>query len=462
MNNKILFVLLFILLLLATLTLPSCARRYDVRFELDGGIMPREDGKGWRLGDEYILPTPTKSGYEFEGWYLTEDFYGDPVESIILGDSESVTLYAKFVKLIKITYETAGGLTLNPTQVRQDEIIELAESSLDGYIFDGWYTDSSYKNKVTHLICPSNDLTLYAKYHGKYSVTYDTCGGENHYLNPDYYESNMGALLFAPERVGYKFLGWYNKATDEKISFIPLGHEGNLSLIAKWQVNTYSIEWVLNGGSVDVKLKNSYVYGVGLGDGGIPEAYREGSIFLGWYSITGEGESLIEAIDSETVGDLRVEAKFYTNDPRVLTDLFSLSAQTKEIEAEQLYENAYHIEIPEELIPFAEAGILGINIDACFTVGLRTQNNRGATLSAYLLLDGESHFVCSNTVKGGGNLEYGSWEYSTSSKFNSITVDPDGIYIGCIYYLSSEVAGDSTTDLIATCDSVSYSFYIIE
>lgn len=463
MFKKIFSIFLAVLALLAALAFTSCARQYDVRFELNGGSLPKEDGNSYHIGDEYILPTPTKSGHEFDGWYLTEDFSGDPVVSIILGESEAVTLYAKFVRLIKITYQTEGGVTSNPTLVRQDEIVELSGAVLDGMIFEGWYTESEYKNRIKSLICPTRDLTLYAKYYGRYSITYDLCGGKNHHLNPDYYDSDRGALLFDPERPGYEFLGWYNDATDERFSHLPVGNKGDLRLVAKWKPIAYSIEWELNGGSVDIKLDKSYVYGVGLGDAPLPEATREGSIFLGWYNVIGEGEELIEAIDGETKGDLILEARFYTNDKRVVTELFPLNVSTKEVEGTQISQNGYLIEIPEELRPFADAGILGININACFTVGLRTQGNGTATLSVSFFADGEGHFLCSETVKGGGYAEYGSWSYSMSSTYHSITVRGGGVYVGYGYYFSSNrESADAVSDLIAICDSVSYSFYLIK
>ena len=462
MFSKNLSIFLALLTIFLVLTLSSCRRSFDVTFELSGGVMPEDDGSSFSIGDEYILPTPTKPNHEFDGWYLTKDFSGEPITSIILGESENLTLYAKFVRLVKVTYKTEGGVTTNPTLVRQDEIVELSDATHDCLTFEGWYTEKEYKNRLTKLIYPTNDLTLYAKYLSRYSIAYDTAGGVNNQLNPEAYDSENGALLFAPEREGYEFLGWYNLLTDERVSFIYVGMSGDFSLIAKWKPIIYSIEWELNGGSADTKLAKTYTHGVGI-DGRLPEVAREGSIFLGWYNIEGGKDERIEFIDENTRGDLSLEARFYTNDKIVVKDLFSLTTSTKAVEAEQVSIDGHHIEIPEELRPLAEAGVLVVRLSACFSIGIRTQGSGSATLSVFFFAGEVGHSVLSKTAKGGGNGKYGRWSYSTASVSVSLPANSDGLHIGYGYYLTSgKESADATTDIVAICDSVSYSFYIIK
>jgi len=46
------------------------------------------------LTDTFYLETPTRTGYEFTGWYLNEDCTGEVVDKIEKGTSEDITLYA--------------------------------------------------------------------------------------------------------------------------------------------------------------------------------------------------------------------------------------------------------------------------------------------------------------------------------------------------------------------------------
>lgn len=80
-KKKSLRTLLFVIAAAGCLGAAACAKeKLTLSFAVNGGadIAAAEVKKG----EEYSLPTPTREGYEFEGWYATEDFSGDPVEKI--------------------------------------------------------------------------------------------------------------------------------------------------------------------------------------------------------------------------------------------------------------------------------------------------------------------------------------------------------------------------------------------
>ena len=70
--------------------------------------------------------------------------------------------------IYNITYVLDGGTNANsnPTAYTAEmKTIELRDASKEGYNFEGWYTDSSYKQKVTEIPEGSiGDITLYAKW----------------------------------------------------------------------------------------------------------------------------------------------------------------------------------------------------------------------------------------------------------------------------------------------------------
>jgi len=60
------------------------------------------------------LPTPTKSGYTFLGWYYDSDFTNEAFADDPLTDD--VTLYAKWeLTTYTITYNTNGGSSVSQT-----------------------------------------------------------------------------------------------------------------------------------------------------------------------------------------------------------------------------------------------------------------------------------------------------------------------------------------------------------
>jgi len=47
---------------------------YIVTYDLDGGVMEETETRVW-VGSEYSLPSPTKNGYAFAGWYLDGKYF---------------------------------------------------------------------------------------------------------------------------------------------------------------------------------------------------------------------------------------------------------------------------------------------------------------------------------------------------------------------------------------------------
>lgn len=114
-KKKSLRTFLFVLAAAGCLGAASCAKdKITFSFAVNGGaeIAAAEVKKG----EEYSLPVPTREGYEFEGWYTTEDLSGDPVEKI--GDAqENLTFYAKWAKVYTVTLNLNGG-TLSVTSFK--------------------------------------------------------------------------------------------------------------------------------------------------------------------------------------------------------------------------------------------------------------------------------------------------------------------------------------------------------
>lgn len=192
----------------------------------------------WHYPIEYgetitALAHPEKSGYDFDGWYsdvaLTQawDFETDTV-------SQSMNLYAKYLKHYTILYDTNGGVNDpgNPSYYTQEsETLTLLPASRNGFAFEGWSPSGTIESGST------GDKSLAALWAGlPYDVTFVTNGAAAIDLIEDAICGSLVDEPATPVRSGYKFGGWYSDAAFTTAwSFdtdcVPAY---NLTLYAKW------------------------------------------------------------------------------------------------------------------------------------------------------------------------------------------------------------------------------------
>lgn len=145
-------------------------KEISVNFNTGGGV--EISAVDLKEGAEYELPTPTKEGYSFEGWYTSADFSGEPVTKIVA--SKNVTYYAKWEKLYAITLDAAGG-TLSQTGklylkagANVYEMIQAYTPTKENCQFGKWLIGEDTLSKNTKM--PAADITLTAVYKVSYTV----------------------------------------------------------------------------------------------------------------------------------------------------------------------------------------------------------------------------------------------------------------------------------------------------
>jgi uncharacterized repeat protein (TIGR02543 family) len=136
--------------------------------QLDGGV----DTGYYRSTDAaFTLPTPTRTGYTFGGWYDNTGLTGSAVIVISQGGTGDKEFYAKWTTTTyTITYNnlydgTNG--TGNPaTYIIESASITLANATRTGYTFGGWYDNSGFTGaKIASISAGSTgNITLYARW----------------------------------------------------------------------------------------------------------------------------------------------------------------------------------------------------------------------------------------------------------------------------------------------------------
>lgn len=114
-------------------------------------------------GSSIDLPVPTREGYSFLGWTMTNDIEASIVPEPFSPES-SITLYAKWIlNQYTITFDTNGGSSIESiTQDYNSSITKPADPVKEGYIFLDWYMDSALTTPYVFDTMPSLDMTLYA------------------------------------------------------------------------------------------------------------------------------------------------------------------------------------------------------------------------------------------------------------------------------------------------------------
>ena len=264
--------------------------QYTITFDTAGGsaIAPITQDYGTAI----TAPAdPTREGYTFAGW--------DTAIPATM-PAHNMTITAQWtVNQYTITFDTDGGSEVAPiTQDYGSAITAPAAPTREGYTFTGW-------DKTIPATMPAGDMTITAQWTvNQYTITYDLDGGTAE-GNPDTYTVETDAFtLKNPTRPGYTFTGWSGTdltGEDNLTVTIPAGSTGDRSYTAHWSLNTYSITYDLNGGTVS---GNPDFYTVESAAITLNQPTRIGYTFTGWSgtNLTGE-DNLTVTIPTGSIGN---------------------------------------------------------------------------------------------------------------------------------------------------------------
>ena len=271
-------------------------QEYAITFDANGGSVSPSSAQT-KNGKLESLPTPTRGGYDFLGWYTQKDG-GDEVTTDTVFTKDT-TIYAHWQKQAAqeytVTFDANGG-SVNPSSAttKDGKVESLPTPTRGGYDFLGWYTQKDGGEKVITDTVFTKDTTIYAHWQKQaaqeYTVTFDANGGS---VNPSSATTKDGKLesLPTPTHGGYDFLGWYTEETGgEKVTTDTVFTKNSI-IYAHWQeqaAQEYTVTFNANGGSVtpsSVTTKDGKLES-------LPTPTRGGYDFLGWYTQKDGGDKV--------------------------------------------------------------------------------------------------------------------------------------------------------------------------
>ena len=187
-------------------------------------------------------PDPTRTGYTFAGWSETIPATM-PAENKIITAQWTVNPYT-------ITFNTDGGSEIAAiTQDYGTFVAEPAAPTKEGYTFAGW-------QPAVPQTMPAENITVTAQWTvNEYTINFNSDGGSEVAA----ITANYGEAITAPAdptKEGYTFGGWFTDSTFATAYTIPAtmpaigaNNHDSITLIAKWNVNEYTITFNTDGGT---------------------------------------------------------------------------------------------------------------------------------------------------------------------------------------------------------------------
>ena len=251
---------------------------YTVSFDSNGGssCSSQQVEEGYYLEN---IPTTTRRGYTFDRWDY--DFNNQPIKSNV--SARAIWTANNY----KITYNPNGGSMSSESQnVTYDQRYDLIVPSRLGYTFKGWKTSngSYFSNSGTWTL--EQNLTLTAEWEiNYYSLSYELNGGSSSgIVLKSSYTVEDSFVIPSPYRTGYTFKGWADNANlyNAKVNYtVNKGTTGNLKFYAKWEANSYTVTYDVNGGDELENNTQAVTYGENTA---LANPTKTGYDFAGWYN----------------------------------------------------------------------------------------------------------------------------------------------------------------------------------
>lgn len=208
------------------------------------------------------LPTPTRRGYTFLGWFNAE---GEQITGdMTMRTANALTLTARWQAVTStVTFDVNEGQPLADADKSRTVTFDqpygvMPEPTRSGYVFQGWYTEKEAGIKVEPdtAVTELADHTLYAHWRVRrtgggggggssapteYTLTFETNGGDPLTPISAVRSTKVDLDKYQPTRKGYTFQGWFADKELTQAAGHDLTIQKNTTLYAKWEKEDNSL-----------------------------------------------------------------------------------------------------------------------------------------------------------------------------------------------------------------------------
>lgn len=406
--------------------------------------------------------------------------------------------YLHFVPLHRITYKAnyPDGVSGAPDDT-YSEYVSVEESKSftnpdapaapSGYRFAGWHTAATGGTKIeTEYTIPvgaTADVTLYAQWNKLYTVSYNANSGSySESCEDDTYITGETHTICTtiPTRATYTFLGYATSADGEVVytysdgAFTPAEvtiADANVTLYAKWALNTYTFNWYVDGRHAQTDIYN---HGAALTLPPSTPSDCDDKVFVGWTTNSAYDNATTAPSDLFTVasGTVTANMTYYAVFAKKVTVDTQVKSKTLEITIDNFkeittsYTKIYTQAYADHNTSVEAYGVYKSNNGIQMNSGKSTYIKNTIALAAPITnitcnwtaigKNSPTLYVASDKVASKSSVNLG--KQSNSDITQSVAVNPDGNY-RYFYFDGTTVTGACYLTSLQITYGGSYSTY---
>jgi len=256
-------------------------------------------GTYYRDTSQTITAKAAPTGYNFVGWYEGSNLVSSSLQVSITMNANR-TLVAKYqiktYAVNAVSEDTNKGIVSPVGQtVEHGKNATVTASPKAAYNFAGWYNGSTrVSTSASYTFAVTSNISLTAKFTIKtFTTTTSNTTGGTASVNKSSVDYGGSAIWTATPSTGYHFTKWSNNATDNPLTVSNI--TANTHITPVFTINTYRVNWNVNGGNA---LDPAYVnktHGATLGT--LPTPTRNSTAeysytFAGWFTAVTDGTQI--------------------------------------------------------------------------------------------------------------------------------------------------------------------------
>jgi len=275
---------------------------YTITLKIDGAPL-EQDTYSMKKGSTLTLPTPTREGYTFDGWFDGDTLW--TADSVVTADTELTAKWTpkKYTVTFVVDDVEYDQLCDYDSIPEFDGIPTKSPTARAEYVFSGWTPEiSKVTGRTTYTAIFSEQIR---KFEISISSNLPNAGT---ITGAGIYEYGATADITLEPENGYAFVGWFKNgvpySTDTNLSIGDISED--LALEAQFALIKKSITYHDYHGT----LINPTSYDITYGVFDLLPQNQNGYSFMGWFtSSNGEGEN-ITSINSEALLDYDLYAHY--------------------------------------------------------------------------------------------------------------------------------------------------------